>query len=396
MILSKKITTSVFAAVSLVLVSACSSSGSDTPNNTTGLFSKGEFETKLEELRATYNLPAMSAVIVKGDGTMDLAAVGERSAGSGIAVTTDDYWHIGSITKSMTSTLAAVLVDEGLIRWDSTIAEVFPDLADQVNEKYRSVELQQFLSMTGGVNDDIDDAILQQINVEDLTGEGRLAALPIVLGYDHGNPINEFLYANVSYVIAATMLEKSANESWRELLSSKVFAPTNITQFGFGPPGLEDQIDQPLGHTYQNEEFAGIYADNPPILDPAGRVHMSLTDLATYGKLHLDGLKGESSLVSSEVMQELYLPRTTETFEGGEAVGYALGWEVDLTDNTVFHTGSNTLWFAAFGVDVDRDIAIFVATNSYGMDATNDSISEIAVFRMLEFISDAAGEPDDL
>jgi len=326
---------------------------------------------------------------------MDLAAVGERSAGSGVTVTDDDYWHVGSITKSMTSTLAAVLVDEGLIRWDSTIGEVFPEISDQVNEKYRSVELQQFLSMTGGINDEIPDSILEQINAEDLTGQGRLEGIPLVLGYDHGNPINEFLYANVSYVIAATMLEKVTNESWRDLLTSKVFAPNSISQFGFGPPGLEDQIDQPLGHIYENGEFTGVYADNPPILDPAGRVHMSLTDMAAYGKLHLDGLKGDSSFISSDVMQELYRPRTTEDLGGGEVEGYSLGWQVDVTDNAVFHTGSNTLWYAVLGISAPNDVAIFVASNSFGMDATNDPISAAAVFNMLEFIIDSVDESNE-
>jgi CubicO group peptidase (beta-lactamase class C family) len=44
-----------------------------------------------------------------------------------MAVTTNDVFHIGSCTKSMTATLTAMLIEEGKLRWDTTIADVFPE-----------------------------------------------------------------------------------------------------------------------------------------------------------------------------------------------------------------------------------------------------------------------------
>jgi len=54
--------------------------------------------------------------------------VGTRRADTVIPVTIDDRFHIGSDTKAMTSLLAAMLVEGGKIRWDSTVAEIFPEL----------------------------------------------------------------------------------------------------------------------------------------------------------------------------------------------------------------------------------------------------------------------------
>ena len=55
--------------------------------------------------------------------------VGTRKRGTEIAATLNDQWHLGSDTKAMTATLVAKLVEKGRLKWESTVAEVFPDLA---------------------------------------------------------------------------------------------------------------------------------------------------------------------------------------------------------------------------------------------------------------------------
>ena len=42
-----------------------------------------------------------------------------------VEVTIGDKFHIGSCTKSMTALVAAMLVAEGRLKWDTTIADVF-------------------------------------------------------------------------------------------------------------------------------------------------------------------------------------------------------------------------------------------------------------------------------
>jgi CubicO group peptidase (beta-lactamase class C family) len=38
----------------------------------------------------------------------------------------EDRFHLGSDTKAFTSLLASQFVEEGKLRWDSTLAEIFP------------------------------------------------------------------------------------------------------------------------------------------------------------------------------------------------------------------------------------------------------------------------------
>ena len=59
----------------------------------------------LEGIRKKHDLPALAVVVVK-DGTIcSRAAVGVRKWGDPTPVTTNDVFHIGSCTKSMTATI---------------------------------------------------------------------------------------------------------------------------------------------------------------------------------------------------------------------------------------------------------------------------------------------------
>src|SRR5262249_44376275 len=95
----------------------------------------------LEAIRRKFKLPALVAAVIQKGKIAGLGAVGVRRAGHAERVTLEDRFHIGSCTKSMTATLCAILIEQGKLRWDTTIAESFPDLADKIRPEYRSVTL---------------------------------------------------------------------------------------------------------------------------------------------------------------------------------------------------------------------------------------------------------------
>jgi len=51
----------------------------------------------------------------------------------------------------MTATLAAMFIEEGKLRWDTTIAEVFPELKGKMDKRYEEVTVEQLLTHRGGV-----------------------------------------------------------------------------------------------------------------------------------------------------------------------------------------------------------------------------------------------------
>ena len=70
----------------------------------------------LASQRESNGLPAIAAGVMKQGRLLAVGAAGVRKVGTEVAVTRDDRFHIGSDTKAMTATLAAMLVGEGKLR----------------------------------------------------------------------------------------------------------------------------------------------------------------------------------------------------------------------------------------------------------------------------------------
>src|SRR4051812_16709816 len=80
----------------------------------------------IQPLKRTYELPGMTAAIVRPGKPTRVGAVGVRKVGSPQGFGAGDLVHLGSCTKAMTSTMIATLVEEGALSWTATLSEIFP------------------------------------------------------------------------------------------------------------------------------------------------------------------------------------------------------------------------------------------------------------------------------
>src|SRR5262245_7613071 len=109
-----------------------------------------DLATLLEAIRAKHKLPALAAAVIKDGRVAAQAAVGVRRASGTEAVTIDDKFHLGSDTKAMTATLIAVLVEEGTLRWGTTVGEVFGDSVKDMDPAWKPVTVEQLVRNRGG------------------------------------------------------------------------------------------------------------------------------------------------------------------------------------------------------------------------------------------------------
>ena len=83
----------------------------------------GSLESRLAALRDTAKLPAVAGTVFTSGQVVQQSAVGDRRVVAEAALTLGDRWHIGSITKSFTSTHEARLVERGDLKCTQTLAE---------------------------------------------------------------------------------------------------------------------------------------------------------------------------------------------------------------------------------------------------------------------------------
>jgi CubicO group peptidase (beta-lactamase class C family) len=334
----------------------------------------------LETIRVKHKFPALAAAVVVDGKIVTTNAVGFRKHGGTEAVTVNDKFHIGSVTKSMTATVAAMLVEQGKISWTTTIGESFPDDGEELHPDYRRVTLEQLLAHRGGAPGSAPKVLwIKAWNASGPPAEQRLEFVRGILARKpEARPGTRKIYSNQGYAIAGVMLEKAAGKPWEALMRSMLFEPLGMDTAGFGAPATPGEVDQPWGHT--KGLFTGIEpvppgprADNPSAIGPAGTVHCSLPDLAAYAAFHMAGERGEGKLLKAETFKKLHAPVGEDD--------YALGWVVLEREwaggRALMHNGSNTMFYIVVWMAPERNCAVIVATNA-GVDAAFAGCDEAA------------------
>lgn len=323
-----------------------------------------QIDELLEPIHAKRKLPGMVAAIVEGDDVIAIGAAGLRKLGSPEAITIDDKLHLGSCTKAMTATMLARLVERKQLAWDSTVAQVFPDLAARLDAGYRGVTLEQLLQHRAGLPANGAWALL---GLDPSTTKQRLNLIELVFGKPPQLPPGtEYAYSNVGYAVAAAMGEKVTGRSWEALIEEELFAPLAMDTVGMGAPGTKGEVNQPWGHLIVGTRALPAQRDNPSSLGPAGRVHCTIRDWAKFISLHLRGARGEPTpILTPDTFARLHRPPT-----GGD---YAAGWvaiERPWAGGTAFtHQGSNTMWHCVVWMAPKKNFAVLAVTNVAGEDA---------------------------
>ena len=325
----------------------------------------------LQAVCKKYNLPALAVVVVRGGKICDHAAVGVRKLGDPTLVTTNDQWHIGSDTKSMTATLAAMCIEEGKLRWDSTVAEVFSELKGKMDKQYETVTVEELLTQRSGVPAKPPaDAWKRAWEQNGSSTQQRYEFIQAALAQPPAAaPGTKFIYSNQNYALVGAMLEKISGKSWEDLITEKLFKPLRMDSAGFGAPGAIGKVDEPWGH---NKDSVPTQTDNPPAIAPAGRVHCSLDDLARYTIFQMEGERNDG-LLKAETVRKLHMPPPGEN--------YACGWRVLprgwAGGNALTHSGSNTMWYLVMWLAPEKDFSIIIATNS-GADNAAKACDDVA------------------
>jgi len=171
-----------------------------------------------------------------------------------------------------------------------------------------------------------------------------------------------FRYSNVGYIVAGAAIDRITKMPFEEALRTHLLQPLGITSAGVGPPpdiwghrarfhmgGLGFGKGSPAPPE-------SIRSDNPPVLTPAGRLHLTMTDWAKFQTLFLN--HGGHFLRPGTIEHLLALP-------AGKGNGMAMGWAptTHLDSASYGMQGSNTMWVATAIIDTDFERTAMVITN---------------------------------
>lgn len=337
----------------------------------------------LKSARDSYKLPALGAAVIRNRKIDSIAVVGKRSLDRDDAIKPRDPFHIGSCTKSMAATLIAYLVDQRKLKWESTISELLPDIRSNIHSAYRHATVEHLLTHRSGLPEDRTPNLRLFLQLRALGSHQRLKASELILQQE---PVAELgkqmLYSNGGYVVAGAIAEAVTGKSWETLMQELLFRPLGVKSAGFGAPKSGPQGHLRTSKGYQPMPASSPFADNPPILAPAGTVHLNLQDWARYAIMHLSGhVEKKPPLLRKETYQRLHTPP-----QGSD---YAMGWVVAQTSKThrtvLQHVGSNGVWYALIALLPETGNGLLVATNA-GDPQAADGVMQVltTLYRQLD------------
>ncbi|MTH15257.1 serine hydrolase [Flavobacterium sp. LC2016-01] len=286
-----------------------------------------------ENIRIKYKIPELAYAVVSSDSIFEIQTLGYQRINSSYKAKIDDKFRLGSLTKTITSYIAMILVKEGKIKLDTKFFDLYPELKANSNPGLYNVTLKDFLTFRAPIPTWSygNETPLQK----EIKGNNQQQRYEFISWFLKQNQIvserQELYRSNPSYVAAGLMLEKASGKSY-ETLAKELGKNLNI-DFGFGQPNVIDE-NQPWGHdeNLNPEKPALNYKLN--WLSSAGNINCSLPDYCKFTQMQLKALLGKSKIISAEEFNLMHtgLPE------------FSFGWYSEINEKSglkySFHYGN--------------------------------------------------------
>jgi len=329
-----------------------------------------EFEQYAIQAQKEWNVPGMAISIVKDDKMIYANAFGVKEVNTANKVDTKTLFQIGSISKSFTSALTAILVDEKKLKWNDKVVDHLPEFLMYDPWVTREFEVQDTMAQRSG---------LEAYSLDPLSFIGyKRANIIEKLRYVH--PITSFrslyAYQNSLFLVAAELLQRTSGKTWEELLQERLILPLGMKDTTADSASFLKAANhawlherQPDGSPkaqpkpFRNIEWSYEYG-------PAGGINSNVIDMANYTILHMNNGKFQGQqLISEDNTKYVHRPQIFVSEAEGMTTFYGLGWAITTSYRPypiIWHSGG-TSGFATFIAFIPEDkIGIVILTNEAG------------------------------
>jgi CubicO group peptidase (beta-lactamase class C family) len=231
-------------------------------------------------------------------------------------------------------------VHDGKLRYDGTLAEVFPDFPAYG----KTLTVRNLLNHTCGLPDyeDLMDAY-EKKNGRTWTPEHQIQdaeVLELLKKEEAGKflPGTSWAYSNSGYVVLGLIVEKASGKPYREFLHERIFAPLKMDHTIVFEKGKNEVANRAFGHTKENGAFKKTDQSPTSATLGDGGIYSSLEDLAKWD----DALRNHTLLSEKEFQPALVpvklvggsephwpLEANDDNLHPGKPVSYGFGWFLD-------------------------------------------------------------------
>jgi CubicO group peptidase (beta-lactamase class C family) len=318
------------------------------------------------------------ALGIWNQGEEHVAGFGVTSVENPLPVDANTLFQIGSISKTVTATAIARLVETGRLDLDVPIRTYLPELRLADESVAARVTLRHTLTHTGGWLGDYfgdtgqgDNALARMVD--------HLASLPQL------TPLGQvWSYNNAGFYLAGRVLEVATSQTAEAAITDLVLNPLEMaSSFFFATDVISRRYA--VGHRTGG---SGASVLRPWGLaraaNPVGGISATVPDLLRYARFHIgDGTAPDGArLLHADSLAAMREPNAPA---GGQYDSVGLSWLLRDVDGTrvVGHTGGTYGQTASLSLVPDRGFAIAILTNA---DAGPQLYREISALALRDYL----------
>ncbi|MBQ7041997.1 MAG: beta-lactamase family protein [Muribaculaceae bacterium] len=329
-------------------------------------------EADLTQIMNTHKAVGLAvAAVYKGE-TIYSNAFGYRDRENKIAYKEDDLLRIASISKTFVATSIMQLVEQGKLSLDADVSTL---MGFNVRNPYYSstiVTVRMLLSHTSSLSDD------NGYSTFDLINPSVSSSNSIRRCWNNYKPGSSYEYCNLGYNILGAIVEIVSGERFDVYVKKHILDPLGLNA-SYNVKDLDSSKFVKIYHysngsytcsteaySYPSSQIANYKLGySTPCFSPTGGLKISLKDLTTVMKMHMN--KGEVNGVrilseeSCELMQTAYTP----TEYTGSSYGFAMVITTGLVSGHKM-TGHDGIAYGAYTAmywDKEKDFGVVIMIN---------------------------------
>jgi CubicO group peptidase (beta-lactamase class C family) len=297
--------------------------------------------------------PGLAVLVTKSGQTSFERGYGVRDLRSNARIDARTNFRLASFTKQFTAMAIMLLVHDGKLRYEETLAKIFPDFP----EYGKPITIHNLLNHTSGLPDyeDLMDAVekskgplwspekqIQDDEVLELLEKEKRGKFA---------PGASWSYSNSGYVLLGIIVAKVSGKSYAEFLQQRIFAPLKMNHTVVYQKGKNEVVNRAYGHSKEGVALRETDQSATSATLGDGGIYSNLEDLAKWD----DALRNHPLLTEKEMRPALTPAKlndgsaphwpsepSDDNLHPGRPVSYGFGWFLDPYQGRqrMWHTGS--------------------------------------------------------
>ncbi|HTA63867.1 MAG TPA: serine hydrolase domain-containing protein [Xanthomonadaceae bacterium] len=311
------------------------------------------------------HIPGMAMAIVQDGKVLVMKGYGVTEMYGKEPVTTDTVFRLASLSKGFAATLAALLVQDGMLGWDMRVADHLPMF--QLPQDTQMLTVRDILSQRAGLTRNTYDRDLEA-DVPFETLVQKLVEAPMACA-----PGACYAYQNVSFSLIGDVVFAVTGDFYTHQVEERIFHPLGMYDSSYGRDALEASPSWARPHVHGGGGWVAIRPREAYYrIPPAAGVNTSIHDMTMW---LLAQMGHRPDVLSPAVLADIHTPLvpTVDQLHGAPwrrerltDAQYATGWRIfTYAGHTlVFHGGAVQGYRTMIGFLPDKDIGLVVLWNS--------------------------------